>query len=100
MQNDYAQFIPWKRTSMYKTDEETGKLYVASIKGEGIFCISGIGAFVWNFVNGINTIEVICNEIMSAYEGCTYEQVFNDVKRILDEMQKKDLVIYNWDALA
>ena len=49
---DKLDYIPWRRTSIFKTDKEETKLYVASIKGEGIFRISGVGAFLWARIDG------------------------------------------------
>lgn len=93
------EYIPWRRTSIFKIDKEETLLYTASIKGEGIFKISGIGAFLWKQIDGKTTIWELGKKIAENFEGASIEQIYQDVCLILDQMVEKDIIVYNWDAL-
>ena len=52
-----------------------------------MYTLNETGAFIWERINGVNSVEDIINEIMNEYE-VDYETASNDVFLFIDDMDK------------
>jgi len=94
---DNAKKVPFRITPVFKIIDNT--LLLASVLGEGIYRVSGIGSCIWEHINGFNTVSNICDIILDTFDGCTEKQVKEDVITILNELVNKTFVVYDWNPL-
>ena len=52
-----------------------------------VYTLNETGAFIWEHINGENSVEDIINEMTKEYE-VDYETASNDVFSFIDEMRK------------
>lgn len=68
------------------------------VNESGLVRLKGAGHMVWNMSNGNNTIENIVDTICSK-KTFNRDVVIDKVCKMLMELNKRSLIVINWDPL-
>ncbi len=66
---------------------------------KGVFRLKGIGAAIWQMLDGKHTIEMIIDELCSMLNINEKNKIYDKLMHLLFLLEEKSLVIIDWDPL-
>ncbi len=83
-----------KRNPDVKWRSEDENLVLYTPAESRIIVLNRTAGFIWRLSTGEKNLEEIANEVVNEFGDVTKEKAFEDVKKVIDNLKGKGLVVY------
>jgi hypothetical protein len=70
-----------------------GRAILIDAAGKELITLNPVGTLVWNALDGVQDADGLAAELVSSLQGVTIEQLTQDIRTFLGELQSSELVI-------
>lgn len=88
-------YKPCRLINSYRINEDS----VTVLTFDSMIKLKDASMIMWLNADGKHTISDIIDILKKVYATATYEELYNGVIQLLHQLQKKGIIISNWDPI-
>lgn len=92
-----AHLIKFWKLSSDEEGNETVELITNNLE---TLTLDGHYVFLWKLINGFRSVQELITIFIEIFENNSKEDLANTVVESLQEMEKKELIILNWNPFS
>jgi radical SAM superfamily enzyme YgiQ (UPF0313 family) len=92
---DFSKWTPCRKVETYKFVDNTTHI----IGFDSIIKLNATASKVWKMSDGKHSIKEIVNSLKDEFNGVARDDIEVDVTRILEQLNKKGVIVMNWDPI-